>query len=97
MVSGGENKVWNEMHSSKKHENVLQRFAPFTKLFKEKNWSDFEPSSKTNTIEKTYQEWYNYIEENHESTFNKLENPIDILIATDVLSEGQTCKMLIWL
>jgi ERCC4-related helicase len=92
MVSGDENKVWNETHSSKKHENVLERFAPFTKLFKEKNWSDFEPSNKAITIEQSYQEWYNYIKKNHQSTFNKLENPIDILIATDVLSEGQNLQ-----
>jgi superfamily II DNA or RNA helicase len=92
MVSGDENKVWNETHSSKKHENVLQRFAPYTKLFKEKNWSNFEPSSKILTDEECYQEWKKYIQENEPKTVEKLENPIDILIATDVLSEGQNLQ-----
>ncbi len=92
MVSGDENKVWNETHSSKKHENVLERFAPFTKLFKEKNWTDFVPSNKELSEQDCYQEWQKYIQENEPNTFLKLENSIDILIATDVLSEGQNLQ-----
>ena len=92
MVSGDENKVWNETKSSKKHENVLERFAPFTKLFKEKNWTNFEPSSLHLSDKECYQEWQKYIQENVPKTFDKLENQIDILIATDVLSEGQNLQ-----
>ena len=92
MVSGDENKVWNETKSSNKHENVLERFAPYTKLFKEKNWVNFEPSSITLSDEECYKEWQKYIQENEPKTHNKLENQIDILIATDVLSEGQNLQ-----
>lgn len=92
MVSGDENKVWNESHSTKKHENVLERFAPFTKLFKEKNWADFIPTSTELSEQECYQEWQKYIQENEANTYNKLENSIDILIATDVLSEGQNLQ-----
>lgn len=92
MVAGDENKIWNETHSSKKHENVLERFAPFTKLFKEKNWTDFEPSSKGLSEQECFQEWQKYIQENDIKTYFKLENQIDILIATDVLSEGQNLQ-----
>ncbi|MFY8186557.1 MAG: helicase-related protein [Flavobacterium sp.] len=92
MVSGDENKVWNEIYASKKHEHVLERFAPYTKLFKEKNWTHFEPSSMSLTMEEQYQEWQKYIQENDSKTFDKLENPIEILIATDVLSEGQNLQ-----
>ncbi|MBC7523337.1 MAG: DEAD/DEAH box helicase family protein [Flavobacterium sp.] len=92
MVSGDENKVWNETKSSKKHENVLERFAPYTKLFKEKNWTNFEPSGNHLSDKECYQEWQKYIQENEPITFNKLENQIDILIATDVLSEGQNLQ-----
>lgn len=92
MVSGDENKVWNETKSNKKHENVLERFAPFTKLFKEKNWTNFEPSSLHLSNKECYQEWQKYIQENVPKTFDKLENQIDILIATDVLSEGQNLQ-----
>ncbi|TRX43055.1 helicase-related protein [Flavobacterium restrictum] len=92
MVSGDENKVWNETKSSKKHENVLERFAPYTKLFKEKNWTNFVPTTIELTDKECYQEWQKYIQENEAMTFNKLENQIDILIATDVLSEGQNLQ-----
>lgn len=92
MVSGDENKVWNENKSNKKHENVLERFAPYTKLFKEKNWTNFEPSSRHLSDEECYQEWQKYIQDNEPKTFDKLENQIDILIATDVLSEGQNLQ-----
>ena len=92
MVSGDENKVWNETHSSKKHENVIERFAPYTKLFKEKNWANFEPSNLHLSDKDCYQEWQKYIQENESKTFDKLTNPIDILIATDVLSEGQNLQ-----
>ncbi|WP_395063212.1 helicase-related protein [Flavobacterium sp.] len=92
MVSGDENKVWNETKSSKKHENVLERFAPYTKLFKEKNWTNFEPSSIHLSDKECYQEWQKYIQDNEPKTLYKLENQIDILIATDVLSEGQNLQ-----
>ena len=92
MVSGDENKVWNENKSNKKHENVLERFAPYTKLFKEKNWTNFEPSSFHLSEEECYQEWKKYIQDNEPKTFDKLKNQIDILIATDVLSEGQNLQ-----
>lgn len=92
MVSGDENKVWNETKSSKKHENVLERFAPYTKLYKEKNWKDFVPSSKRLSEFECYKEWQEYIQENEPITLNKINNQIDILIATDVLSEGQNLQ-----
>ncbi len=92
MVAGDENKVWNETKSHKKHETILERFAPFTKLFKEKNWTNFEPSSLHLSDKEWYQEWQKYIQENEPKTFDKLENQIDILIATDVLSEGQNLQ-----
>jgi ERCC4-related helicase len=92
MVSGDENKVWNETKSSKKHENVLERFAPYTKLFKEKNWTNFEISSHHLSDDECYQEWQKYIQDNEPKTVEKIDNPIDILIATDVLSEGQNLQ-----
>jgi superfamily II DNA/RNA helicase len=92
MVAGDENKVWNETQSSKKHENVLERFAPYTKLFREKNWTNFDLSSNDLTPEKSFEEWKEYISQKHSATLAKLNNPIDILIATDVLSEGQNLQ-----
>ena len=92
MVSGDENKVWNESHSTKRHENILERFAPYTKLFKEKKWDDFAVSSKDLSKKEGYVEWQKYIKDNEPKTFEKLQNPIQILITTDVLSEGQNLQ-----
>lgn len=39
-----------------------------------------------------YQEWIHWISENEPKTYKQLQNPIDILIATDALSEGQNLQ-----
>lgn len=85
MVSGDENRVYNENYFTKKHETILERFAPYTKLFKEKNWKEYEKDI-------TYAEWQLLVEKDHPKISEKLENPIDILITTDVLSEGQNLQ-----
>ena len=73
---------------SLKIQKLLQHFAPFTKLYLEKRWNDF-------ALEKTFENfdlWKKFIEENDFKTNEILENPIDILITTDVLSEGQNLQ-----
>jgi ERCC4-related helicase len=73
------------VHSNtKEYETVLQRFAPYTKLYKEKHWGKFNG--------KSYEEWREWIAKNHPKTKELLDNPINILIATDVLSEGQNLQ-----
>jgi len=69
---------------TKKYEHILQRFAPYTKLYKEKEWDDFDGDS--------YSEWGRWIETSNIKTKELLDSPIDILIATDVLSEGQNLQ-----
>ncbi|MEA5542978.1 helicase-related protein [Limnoraphis robusta Tam1] len=69
-------------------EAILERFAPYTKLFREKEWT-FE--SDKQGLE-AFAEWKNWIKENHPETHQKLTKPIDILIATDALSEGQNLQ-----
>jgi ERCC4-related helicase len=96
-VSGDASIVWNEEGETKRYENILERFAPYTKLFKEKEWG-FEPSSKELDVKKQFNEWQLWIAEQNEQTYAKLQSPIDILIATDALSEGQNlqdCDMVI--
>lgn len=70
--------------STKDYESILQRFAPYTKLYTEKEWDGFEGES--------YLQWTNWIEQNDNKTQKLLDNQIDILIATDVLSEGQNLQ-----
>jgi hypothetical protein len=90
-VSGDTSRIWNENYETKNFETILERFAPFTKLFREKEWA-FEASSKEIPIGKQYEEWKGWIAENDKKALNKLQNPIDILIATDALSEGQNLQ-----
>jgi len=69
-------------------EPILERFAPYTKLFKEKEWN----------FEGNFEEWKKWIAETDSKTDEKLQKPLDILISTDVLSEGQNlqdCDMVI--
>lgn len=90
-ISGDASIVWNEEGETKKYESVLERFAPFTKLFREKEWQ-FEPSGKEISFNQQFDEWQHWIAENDKRTYEKLQNPIDILIATDALSEGQNLQ-----
>ena len=69
-------------------QKILHHFAPFTKLYLEKKWDDF-------ALEKTkenFSKWKEWIAENHLKTNEIINNPIDILITTDVLSEGQNLQ-----
>lgn len=90
-VSGDTSRVWNEDTDTLKYESILERFAPYTKLFLEKEWG-FTPSSKDLPLSKQYGEWQSWIYENDKKTYEKLLNSIDILIATDALSEGQNLQ-----
>jgi ERCC4-related helicase len=87
-VSGSGSKTTYSDEETKKFEPILERFAPYTKLFKEKEWT-FEP--KKAGI-KAYYEWIEWVSTNDLKTYEKLQSPIDILIATDTLSEGQNLQ-----
>lgn len=88
MVSGSGSLVSDSDEESKLFEPILERFAPYTKLFREKEW-EFEIKQGS---QKEYQNWVSWIKENHPKTYSKLQNPIDIIIATDALSEGQNLQ-----
>jgi ERCC4-related helicase len=88
MVSGSGSLVSDSDEESKLFEPILERFAPYTKLFREKEW-EFEVKQGS---QKEYQSWVSWIKENHPKTYSKLQNPIDIIIATDALSEGQNLQ-----
>ena len=78
-------------------ENKLQRFAPFSKLFKEKRWNqlyasaDFNPDG-LNELE-LYGKWRELIMRyGDKDSKDKLNNTVNILIATDCISEGQNLQ-----
>jgi len=91
LVSGTGSRTDDSDSETKNFEPILERFTPFTKLFKEKEW-DFEPSSEGISEGKAYEEWINWIYQNDEKTYKQIQKPVDILIATDVLSEGQNLQ-----
>lgn len=96
MVSGAGATTIDSLDIQKNFEPILQRFAPFTKLFLEMKWDNFTPSSKD--LNKQFKEWKKWVTSIDSSVSEKLKNPIDILIATDTLSEGQNlqdCDMVI--
>jgi ERCC4-related helicase len=90
-VSGTGSKTTDNNEEHKNFEPILERFSPFTKLFKEKEWQFEASSDELSDLEK-YKEWMQWIAENEPKTYLKLQNPIDILIATDALSEGQNLQ-----
>ena len=97
VVSGDVSKTDTAEHSTKLFEPILERFAPFTKLFTEKEW-DFIPSQPDLSPATQYREWVEWVKVHDVNTHQKLEAPLDLLIATDVLSEGQNlqdCDMVI--
>ncbi|RLD87692.1 MAG: helicase [Bacteroidetes bacterium] len=91
VVSGTGSKTDDSDIEHKNFESILERFSPYTKLFKEKEWK-FEPISESISEKEQYEEWINWIAVNDEKTYEKIQNPIDILIATDALSEGQNLQ-----
>ena len=83
-------------------QTVLQRFAPYSKLYKEKDWNDlyvdaglrethYDPVTRKWSVD--YDLWRQKLGEIGEPKMLELiENEIDILIATDCLSEGQNLQ-----
>lgn len=88
MVSGSGSQTSDSEEETKNFEPILERFAPYTKLFMEQEW-DFRSNKKG--IE-AYEDWIIWVAENHPKTYAKIQHPIDILITTDVLSEGQNLQ-----
>lgn len=88
IVSGSGSQTSDSDEVTNNFESILERFAPYTKLFMEKEW-DFI-SNQTGL--EAYEEWISWIAQNHPQTYSKIQNPIDILIATDALSEGQNLQ-----
>ena len=88
MVSGSGSQASDSDEETKNFEPILERFAPYTKLYMEKVW-DF---ATTKSGIDAYYEWIEWVAKNHPKTYSKIQQPIDILIATDVLSEGQNLQ-----
>ena len=89
-------------HTTTNFTDVLQSFAPFSKLYKELDWSDLYEEAKLNRAEYynddklrwevDYKTWEGLIRKYKPNYTRLLDDGIDILIATDCLSEGQNLQ-----
>lgn len=91
MVAGDYSLIWDNDEKHKNFEPILQRFAPFTKIFKEKRWDNFSPKPDS-PLQTQFADWQTWIRQHEPRTAKMLDQPIDILIATDALSEGQNLQ-----
>jgi len=96
-VSGSISETYDG-YSGARFEEILERFAPYTKLYNEKDWTELYENNLTDEFRENdkwkvpFEKWLQLIKDNDSKTQNKIANPIDILIATDCLSEGQNLQ-----
>lgn len=89
-------------HRTTDFAEVLQSFAPYSKLYKELDWSSlYEQAGLSHAEyyddekqrwEVAYDIWLKLIRQYSPRYTRLLDDPIDILIATDCLSEGQNLQ-----
>lgn len=89
-------------HSTKKFTAVLQSFAPYSKLYKELDWTNMYEDAKLDYAkyyndekqrwEVGYEKWLQLVKKHRPEVAAQIEDGLDILIATDCLSEGQNLQ-----
>lgn len=89
-------------HCTTNFNEVLQSFAPYSKLYKELDWSGFYEDVKLSREQYyddiklrwnvPYNLWLQLVVLHRPLIASLLNDPIDILIATDCLSEGQNLQ-----
>lgn len=96
-------KTYTPEGTTTKFGEVLQRFAPISKLYKEKDWSNHYSAlgdefitshynAETQKWNVNYEEWKQLLPKISPKDNELVESEIDILIATDCLSEGQNLQ-----
>jgi hypothetical protein len=94
LITGTENQSTYTIKGRKSaddFEPLLERFAPETKLFREKDWSFIY--EKFDIAEpKSFDKWKEIINKYDKETAAIIEEDINLIIATDCLSEGQNLQ-----
>lgn len=100
-TSGQENTSTGS-HTRKNFTEILQSFAPYSKLYKELDWSTLYEEANLDRAtyyndEKQrwdvgYELWQKLVRKHRSQYARLLDDNIDILIATDCLSEGQNLQ-----
>ena len=101
MVSG-QKCISTGNHDTRDFNEILQSFAPYSKLFKEKDWSHMYEDVKLSRAQYyddvkhkwvvPYCLWSNLMRETKQDALCLIDDEIDILVATDCLSEGQNLQ-----
>lgn len=94
LVTGTENQCDYTIYTKRgkdDFEPLVERFAPYTKLYKEKEWDECYNEWKV-PQPKDFEDWKKIIDKYDSATSLALNEPIDLLIATDCLSEGQNLQ-----
>lgn len=89
-------------HDTRNFNEILRSFAPYSKLYKEKDWSrmyDEANLSRSEYYDESkrkwnvpYDLWCDLMRKSNQSELRLVDDGIDILIATDCLSEGQNLQ-----
>ena len=89
-------------HHTNDFQEVLQSFAPYSKLYKERDWSQLYEEAHLDTAQYfdaekrqwkvPYDVWEQLVRTKEPSVARLLDDGIDILIASDCLSEGQNLQ-----
>ena len=89
-------------HHTNDFQEVLQSFAPYSKLYKERDWSQLYEDAHLDTAQYfdaekrmwrvPYSVWESLVREKEPAVARLLDDNIDILIASDCLSEGQNLQ-----
>lgn len=88
-------------HSKKNFTEILQSFAPYSKLYNELDWEGLYETTldaaryyneEKQRWEVPYDLWLKLVKENSPQYARLIDDGIDILIATDCLSEGQNLQ-----
>lgn len=88
-------------HSKNNFSEILQSFAPYSKLYKELDWNDLYEknldasiyfNNETQRWNVPYDVWLSLVKQFRPQYARLINDEIDILIATDCLSEGQNLQ-----
>lgn len=94
LITGSENQCTYTIKGRKNDDDfepLLERFAPETKLFHEKDWS-FIYEMHDLKEPKTFDQWKEIIYKYDSDTTDILKEDINLIVATDCLSEGQNLQ-----
>lgn len=100
--ASGQDILTTGAHSKSNFSEILQSFAPYSKLYKELDWNGLYDEARFDRAtyynddkqrwEVEYELWQQLIHKHRPQYARILNDGIDILIATDCLSEGQNLQ-----